>query len=189
MCDNIWNFKQLNGQEKKLGEFIKEINNIITHTPQSNFNEADANIIFGSVWLGNIHAAHDFNFVTSERIKYIINATSDIENKFPFIHYQTLPITDINACYKNFIQMIEDGADIIYKAICENKPILVHCKRGHHRSASVVAFYLMKYHNMSLIDAICMIKKARPTTFRRMTCLLQTLIHYEYSRVNLLHSR
>jgi len=78
--------------------------------------------------------------------------------------------------------MIEQGADAINKAVSENSIVLVHCKRGHHRSATIVAFYLMKYKNMSLVDAIFFIKKSRPTAFRKMTCMLETLIWFENNK-------
>lgn len=32
---------------------------------------------------------------------------------------------------------------------------------------------------MSLIEAICLIKKYRPKTFRRMSCMLKELIKFE----------
>lgn len=181
MQDNIWYFKTLTGKEKKLGQINKQINYIIT-TYYNNKNETWADLLFDSVWLGNIYAAHDLNFLKDKKIKYVINATYDVPNKYSFINYTTFPISDIEACYKNYINIMDKGADIINRAISENEPILVHCKRGHHRSAAIVAFYLMKYQNMSLVDAILLIKSSRPTSFRRMSCMLKTLICYEYEK-------
>ena len=181
--DNSWMHKQLYGDELILGNLYRQINKLICDFSSLKGSEADANLIFGSVWLGNMKVAHDYNFVTSKRIGYIINVTDDVYNKFPFIDYTQFPIKDVEACYQNLFNMIDNGADLINKAVKENKPILIHCKRGHHRSASIITFYLMKYQNMSLVDAIHLIKKKRPTAFRRFTCMLNNLILYEYQRI------
>jgi hypothetical protein len=178
--NNQWIFKKIRSNKIKLGKLNRDINNLIVNSSISKGNESDANLIIDNIWLGNHKIAHDYNFVISKRIKYIINVTDSVPNIFPFINYITFPIKDTDACRTNLMNMIECGACIINKAVAENKPILVHCKRGHHRSAAIVAFYLMKYRNMSLIDALCFIKKSRPGTFRRMTCMLKTLIIYEY---------
>jgi hypothetical protein len=184
MEDNVWYFKKLTSEEKKLGQIYKQINNIITTFPNNKEIESHADLLFDSVWLGNINAANNLNFLIDNEIKYIINITCDISNKYSFIEYTTFPISDIDACNKNYINIMDKGADIINQAVVKNKPILIHCKRGHHRSASVIAFYLMKYHNISLANAILTIKKIRPKTFRRITCMLKTLIYYEYKNLN-----
>jgi len=103
-----------------------------------------------------------------------------MEDGLPFL-LNTLVFNEINynLDYDNFFVMLNEGADIIDYAQKMGKAILVHCKRGHHRSASIVVFYLMKYQGMSLVDAICMVKAKRPTAFARETCLLRTLIQIE----------
>ncbi|XWV25296.1 dual specificity phosphatase [Tupanvirus deep ocean] len=178
---NKWHFKELENKEIKLGNLNRDVNNIIVYCSGEKGKETDADLIIDNIWLGNSTAAHDPLFIKSKYIEFVINATDSVPNKFDFVDYTTYPIADVDACHKNLLYLIEDGADKINKVVSTNKPILVHCKRGHHRSASIVAFYLMKYKNMSLIDAICLIKQSRPTAFRRMTCMLRTLIIYEYN--------
>ena len=173
-----WKFKQLTDNEIKLGQLNREINNLIVRYSDPMNIEADATLITDYIWLGNWRAAHNSSFITEEKIKYIINATTDVPNKFPFVTCTTFAINDERACYKNLLPMMNNGADIINKAVQEKQQILVHCKRGHHRSASIVAFYLMKYRNMSLAKAIIFIKSVRPTAFSRMTCMLETLIQF-----------
>ena len=180
--NNSWHFDNLGRKEIALGEMIKRINNLITNFPPACQPEADATMILNNIWLGNCIVAHDYHFVRLKQIKYIINATNDIQNKFQSVtSYINFSLRDDDACEFNFMNEINYCADIINKAVSENSAILIHCKRGHHRSASIVAYYLMKYHNMALIDAIYLIKSLRPTTFRRMTCMMKTLICYENS--------
>lgn len=180
--DGIWQFKKLNKSEQLFGIINRQINDLIIKCSNTKGTETDADLIIDNIWLGNMYVAHDYNFVVSKGIKSIINVTDDVPNKFTFIDYCNFFIKDIDACDEDLIKLIEYGADVVHEAVSNNGPVLVHCKRGHHRSASVIAFYLMKYHKMSLIDAISYIKCIRPTAFRRMTCLLQNLILYEYNR-------
>lgn len=182
----IWCYKKLSNDEEKLGEINRDINNIITKYTDNNLIDKNVNMIFQNIWLGNLIAANDFNFLSKENVKYIISATSNIPKKHTSIEYIIYPISDIDACYNNYIVIMDKSADIINKAIHENNKILINCKRGHHRSASIIAFYLMKYHNMKLADAIFLIKQKRPHAFRRMTCMLKTLILYEYGKSLLL---
>lgn len=156
-----------------------EINKIIVHYTKARGTETDADMIIDNVWLGNFSVAHDIFFITDKKINCIVNATKNIPNCFNFIENFTFHMRDFEACHDDFIEIINKGADAIHYALNNNKIILVHCKRGHHRSAAILVFYLMKYRNMSLLDAILLIKRKRPTAFRRITCLLKTLINYE----------
>lgn len=182
--NKLWEFKQLTNNDIRLGNIFKQVNDlIINHTVnKASIVEADANLIIDLIWLGNMRAAHDLKFVTTKCIRHIINITKNVPNIFMNINYLTLPINDIEVCYNNYFPMMNKGAALINKIVSEKIPILVHCKRGHHRSAAVLALYFMKYHKMSLIDAIKLIKYVRPTTFQRITCMLQVLIYYEYFR-------
>ena len=175
-------FDVLSKKDVITGEITKNINNLITKFPTNDRPEPDATMILSGIWLGNCIAAHDSNFVRSKNIKYIINATDVVPNKFQSITYVKFSIRDDDACQENLLESINYCADIIHKAKSENNAILIHCKKGHHRSAAIVAFYLMKYHNISLIDAVYMIKSFRPTTFVRMTCMLKSLICYQASK-------
>lgn len=186
MITNIWHYQQLNKDQQKIGQLIKNINDLIVNFNNINgsvpTNSPDANLIMENIWLGNSSVAQDFNFMVSKKINTIINITKDISNYFDFIDYVNYFIRDDDACQINLFYVMEQGAKIINDVVSNKKTILVHCKRGHHRSACVVAFYLMKYHNISLICAISLIKNIRPTAFRRITCMLQELILYEIKR-------
>ncbi len=185
---NDWDFKILDAEQKKLGDIYRNVNNIIISIVGQKGMEDSANLIIDGIWLGNYSAADSTAFVIENKIKYIINATPKSLIKFPFIEYRFLPMSDNNDYDENFICMIREGASIIDKAVTENASILIHCKRGHHRSASIVAYYLMAYKNMSLIDSIILIKKNRPTALRRISCTLKTLIICEHQNFHHLNN-
>jgi protein tyrosine/serine phosphatase len=135
------------------------------------------------LWLGDKYIAHNLEFITQNEIKYIINITDNINNKFDFVSYVNFRIRDIMACETDTLDVLKQGAEIINVVLHHNLPILIHCKQGHHRSASIVAFYLMQYHHLSLLSALHLIKQIRPRAFRRVSCMLKTLIDYEVDRM------
>jgi hypothetical protein len=182
---NIWKFKNLENDEIKLGKLCRDVNNLIVTAVAKKGTEDNANMIINGIWLGNYNAANDFNFIINNKIKYIINACDIISNNFSSVKYLSFPMSDNDICQKNFFKMIIKAAAIINKAISENYSVLIHCKRGHHRSASIVTYYLMMYHNLSLLNAVKLIKNIRPTAFRRISCSLKTLILYEHNRSQL----
>ena len=59
------------------------------------------------------------------------------------------------------------GADFIHSQISQSEriPILVHCSVGKSRATSVTVVYLMKYKNMSLRDAMQLVRSSRPRAY------------------------
>uniref|UniRef100_A0A6C0CCD6 Tyrosine specific protein phosphatases domain-containing protein n=1 Tax=viral metagenome TaxID=1070528 RepID=A0A6C0CCD6_9ZZZZ len=138
--------------------------------------EPNATHILNNIWLGNMEAACDFNFVTKNKIMDIMNVTPDGFDNFGFITYHRYPIKDENINKNLAHRALDTGAAIIHKCVRENRPILIHCKRGHHRSATIIMYYLMKYLSFDLSQAIIFIKRKRPKSFRRVTHFLQFLV-------------
>ena len=66
--------------------------------------------------------------------------------------------------------LLRPAANFIAKALAAGKPVLVHCKAGICRSASVIIAYLLM-HRRDLVgsvdDALALIKAARPCAFPR----------------------
>lgn len=99
----------------------------------------------------------------------IVNCTKDIS--FPN-NYQPIciriPIND--EPYHSellFSELINNNIlEQIHNNITTHKlSVLVHCSMGMQRSCAVVACYLIKYYNMTPIEAIEYIKSKRPIAF------------------------
>lgn len=114
--------------------------------------------VINNIYIGSAFNAANYSQLNSLNIKVIINMTNEISIYFP----------DEYIC-KRFGVYDNDDADMskyyeeIYNYIesHEDKNILIHCKMGASRSASVVIYYLIKKCNMSLDKAIEFLKEKR----------------------------
>jgi len=67
--------------------------------------------------------------------------------------------------------------DWIEKARLEGGKVLVHCRVGVSRSATVTIAYVMKHHEMSLVDAYLLVRS------RRLSILIQPNMRLLYNLV------
>lgn len=154
--------------------------------------ENDVDLILPNLWLGNWRSAMNINFLKRYNIKYIVNVTTEIPCAFAGtgpgtgtrVRYYHLKINR-KRCENNLSfspqQMdlkIDQAADFIRNGLLQNKGVLVHCHKGHHRSASIVLAYLIKYHGTSFTKGIGYIQSHRPSTFTRPACMVDYVYRY-----------
>jgi hypothetical protein len=116
-----------------------------------------ANEVIPGIWLGNLYAGSDENFLLENNIDLVINCTPTI----PFISPSTndpvnvaklnsiekirIPVQD-SLLEKDFVLMETYLGFIIpymfRKYAIEKKKILVHCRKGKQRSCIVIAAFL-----------------------------------------------
>lgn len=142
--------------------------------------ESDVTEIIPGLWLGNYKSAYSKKFLAQYQIKNIITVMDDFNSDYRYNHicYFSIPIKDSNLL-SNVNYLFNSAVDCIHNSLKMNQNILVHCKRGHHRSASIVAAYLIKYRGYVYLNAIKKINKARPLAMRRDTNITRAL--YDYS--------
>ncbi len=118
--------------------------------------------IIDNIYLGSAFNASHFDTLTNINIGLIINMTSEISNYHSDkMIYKKYPIYDNNAeSIKPYLEKIYNQI-ISYQELNNNKNIFIHCFMGASRSATVVAYYLMKKHNYSVDDAIKFMKHKR----------------------------
>lgn len=143
-------------------------------------DEKDVSEIIPNLWLGNYKSALSKNFISRHNIKYIINATKEYPNAFENddIKYLKIPFNDSDSCYKDVNKMFDTCYIFILNALKEKSSILVHCKKGHHRSASIVASFLIRYLGLDYITIVLYINKLRKCALTRNACILRAV--YEY---------
>jgi dual specificity phosphatase 12 len=153
-------------------------------------NENIATEIIKGLWLGDYIAANDKVFLTDNKIEQIISICKIDIDKFFWIKYINIHIDDNDICINNnkINSLFQNNKifnitnQFIDNALKNGKNILVHCKRGHHRSAVIIAAYLIYKYNLSLFDSIKYIKSKRPNSFRRETCMYKKLKNYYYEK-------
>lgn len=144
------------------------------------FPENDVNEIIPNLWLGNVQSAYNKKFLKSYNIKYILTIMDSFNNNYKYddITYLVIPIKDEQACERNMINIFDIATKFIYNALSNNEAILVHCKKGHHRSAALVVAFLFKYLQIDYLAALRYINLLRPCAVRRNTCMGNQLFKY-----------
>jgi len=121
--------------------------------------------IIPNLYLGNYNSAKDDKLL--DKIYLVINCSEEI----PFHSNKTknfrvnVPDNLSLDCNLKILVYINQILPVMYRCYKAKKPILVHCRAGMHRSATVIACFLIKYFNFNKDSAIQYIKSKRPVAF------------------------
>ncbi len=130
--------------------FIIIINIIICDDPM--------NYIIDNIYLGGNDAASDENYLKQYNITTVINCAEEIVSV-----YKDIKLLELNL-YDSFNQPLFPKFEVAYKFIKKNSKnnILIHCALGVSRSASLVAFYMMKEKGWDYDTCYNYMKERRP---------------------------
>lgn len=135
--------------------------NCIEYMGVNNYHKVTNNI-----YLGNYKSSY-IDIIEKEGFEVVINCTPYM----PFYSQKTknyrINVNDDGSLDANIkmTRYLDIILPIIRKYDTDNKKILIHCRGGVQRSATLVVSYLMKYENMSMVDAIYYVKKRRPIVY------------------------
>jgi hypothetical protein len=142
-----------------------------------------AHMILKNLWLGNMQAAKDIDFIKSNNIRFILNCTKDIPNFFQDsnvgIRYFRIPVDD-SLMKKDFIIMTDylfNVVPLLSRLLSNNVTVLVHCYAGMQRSACVVAALLVR-NKVPLQQAVSYIKNKRKVAFTPQINFIDSLLLY-----------
>lgn len=127
--------------------------------------------ITSRIYLGNIQAAKDKNFITDNKIQAVLNCTKDIPNYFAHvrdIEYLRIPVDDSlkEKDFELMYQYMSLIVEFIDKHVNKQKHnILVHCYAGRQRSAIAVCAYLVAKHKMTPHEACKYVLDRRQEAF------------------------
>lgn len=131
--------------------------------------------IMNQIYLGDQDSALNHDNLIQHNIKYVINCTPNIPCPFKDIKYYRIPIHDKSLCDvsvgQQMFEYIFNAFKVIDTALKCHCGVLVHCKKGHHRSANIILFYLVYKYNIGYINALILINNIRPKALVRNTCI------------------
>lgn len=144
----------------------------------------NAHLILPRLWLGNKKAAHDTDFLRSQKISMVVNCSKDIpfEGSVPGIKFRMRVPVDDNLQPTEIQNLANWSPEIVYKivhALNEGHTILVHCYAGVQRSAAVVAMTLIALRQMTTDSAIKYIRSCRPIAFFPAVNFMAAIRHFE----------
>jgi predicted ATP-dependent Lon-type protease len=128
-------------------------------------NNADE--IIPRIWLGNVRASTDQDFIKKNNIQVVFNCTKDLPFS-PLIPIKYRVPVDDNLREEEIRNLELWSPEITHKLVTEYRKgnnILVHCMAGMQRSAACVAFLLIAVEGMHGLDAMQFIKQRRPIAF------------------------
>ncbi|XP_058889303.1 LOW QUALITY PROTEIN: dual specificity protein phosphatase 18-like [Acipenser ruthenus] len=130
------------------------------------------------LYLSSGRAANNTVLVSNSRITCIINVTQDVVNThIPAVEYVRVPVADSpRSRLSEYFDLIADRID---EEGAKSGRALVHCNAGVSRSATLCLAYLMKYRNMTLLEAHRLVKARRPIVRPNQYGFWKQLIDYE----------
>ena len=139
--------------------------------------------IVPNLWIGDDKSYCNKKFLVEAGIKFIINCTKDIPENGCGIENIRINVDD-----KPSISHAEDNetmynslsscVEYVHQRLGKGQGVLVHCRAGKQRSASVVAAYLIKYGEVDVDKAVYYIRTKRPIAFTPMNNFLAALKKY-----------
>ncbi|KAH8326520.1 hypothetical protein KR067_009768, partial [Drosophila pandora] len=116
--------------------------------------------IFEHVYLGSEWNASNLEELQKNGVRHILNVTREIDNFFPgTFEYFNVRVYDDEKT--NLLKHWDSTYRYISRAKAEGSKVLVHCKMGVSRSASVVIAYAMKAYQWEFQQALEHVKKRR----------------------------
>jgi atypical dual specificity phosphatase len=141
----------------KSGNLWRKVHGRITKKP-TNFSWLINSKLAGS---GMPTSSAELEWVIKTGIKSIVTMTEEPlpESWIKNIKYLHVPTGDLSA---PDMEKIDNTIDYIHERIKNNEPTMVHCAAGIGRTGTILACYLIKYHDLSTKDAIDKVRKERP---------------------------
>ncbi|XP_065092465.1 protein phosphatase Slingshot isoform X2 [Ochlerotatus camptorhynchus] len=116
--------------------------------------------IFDHVYLGSEWNASNLEELQRNGVRHILNVTREIDNFFPgMFDYFNVRVYDDEKT--DLLKHWDNTFKYISRAKMEGSKVLVHCKMGISRSASVVIAYAMKANDWDFNEALKHVKEKR----------------------------
>jgi len=127
----------------------------------------DASLVLPCLFLGSHWPSADLVWLRNNNVKAIVNLAivDGYPNKYPEeIDYISFRVRDSDNDDDNraLADSITKSIVFIAKHIKQNHAVLVHCRQGLSRSASIVIAFMMHSQNVTLKQALAKVREVRP---------------------------
>lgn len=129
--------------------------------------------IIEQIWVGNKDTAKSEEFLKNNNITVVINCSKNIKNYYQQnkrIEYYRVKVND----YRKDEDVVDMNAQIVdvisymYDKYVSGHNILVHCRKGKQRSATVVTAFLSLLHpDKNIYELMEMVKDKRKEVFNK----------------------
>jgi protein-tyrosine phosphatase len=120
----------------------------------------EATQIIKNLWIGDIRSPCNKKSLEEHGIHTIVSAVYGATAYHPFkFNYEKADLRDTDR--EDILKEIKRLLPLIHQELVSDNGVLVHCMQGASRSATIVAAYLMKYHNMLAKEAISFMQNKR----------------------------
>ncbi|TNN86451.1 Dual specificity protein phosphatase 26 [Liparis tanakae] len=121
--------------------------------------------VWPRLYIGDQHSAENRANLSKHRFTHVLNAAHSKRGVQPDIYKGTeityMGIEAHDSCGFDMSVNFQAAAQFIHRALSRGGKVLVHCHVGVSRSATLVLAYLMLRQNLTLVEAICAVKKHR----------------------------
>ncbi|XP_034239693.1 protein phosphatase Slingshot isoform X2 [Thrips palmi] len=164
--------------EDQLDMDLAEYKSFIDHEMLTILGQMDAATeIFDHVYLGSEWNASNLEELQKNGVNHILNVTREIDNFFPgMFNYLNVRVLDDEKT--DLLKHWDNTFKYITRARKEGSKVLVHCKMGVSRSASVVIAYAMKAYNWDFKKAFEFVRQKR-TCIKPNTSFISQLETYQ----------
>lgn len=121
--------------------------------------------ITNHVWVGSEATAADPAFLKKNNIKLVVNCTADIP-KYSNIPMLRVPVHDAAFDADKMAKYLGVSSMAIRDVTRYKGNVLVHCRAGQNRSASVTAAYIMTIKGITAREAMDIVRSRKCETFR-----------------------
>jgi protein-tyrosine phosphatase len=121
--------------------------------------------IVPNLWLGNIKASRNKDFIHKNKINCIINCTKNYDFDDTMLLPDTkkirLPVSDTGTpeAEQELLKLLDRAVTYIQRQLINGDRVLVHCYAGKQRSVAVVVAYIIKYCSVNRDKALDVINR------------------------------
>lgn len=136
--------------------------------------------IVKDVWIGSEGDSASPEFFRKHGIRLLVNASANIPMRVPSgVRTYRVPLDDDPAANATMLLHFPVVVPLIDEAVKYGEGVLVHCRAGMQRSASVVAAYLMYKRRIGAAKAMELINAKKPETFWPAPTFCKALYQWE----------